>query len=1109
MMQFLQSQSTSALRRIPFKVVDETSLSPEDATGLTFSAAEIQVSKNGATAANSAGSVAEVGNGNYYYQATAGELDTLGFLAIYVDKSPYSGSQTVEVIAITNTVLGARVGPWTGDTAKNSVYGALRSMANGTDGITSGDLTKNDGDGAGDFENVDDSLAGIAAITAVGVVSLGATTLDTNSGQTTTTVVLPSSASSVDEQYRDCELITVSGANAGRITPIKSYVGSTRTLTLPANRALANACSSGDVIVIKLGTARSIYTDGLETTSISSGAGSLIAKLTNKNGRKLFVKAGTQSTLAVTPSGSNNNYKLTAWAAGTDGDSVTFRVLDPGTPSASLSVSVSGVAITANLATNGSSTITTTSIELVAAINNSIEASKLVYAESTESSVGGTVTALSVTNLSGGAASTGSDSNDGLSPETPKATLGGAISAHTAGDIISLSPGVHKLTGTTRLPNYITIEGEGPQLTRIRLGVNTVDLFGSLFLNPGPNTLIRDLYIDGALCGAAAIYTGTNFTPPGRLHLENVHIRARGYGVWAAGGTTNGSAIQKQNWTARNCRIKSGISAWAMQGSSAIRHESEIHDCHLEADDKWLGGSESSDTSANVYALLAADSDVYADGVTCVAIHHHKNRTAYSVQAGSPTDVSRPARIMMANVRCYSEHTQATSPVRITGVSSATEAVVTSAAHGLANDNLVWIQGVNGTGAIVNVNRTCRVSDVTTDTFKPKDPQTGDYISTANGTYVDGGTWDFRAWDVLSKWTGSLIVAGTGCAFTPASVETYYGEFESREDNIEHKLGILQGSESGHISYASTRPFESLSRPYGRGWTARHGYSTISNAVLEATAGTPVYLSGPERPFEITAAVSLPDKIDVHGHKNKTKVIFTGAGGADTTGFFSVTARSLIEDVWLDDQTSGGVSGVVVPSGAGRVIMDHVVATVDFDGLRVASSTASVATVENCRIVAGQNGLYFAGAAHLGYYVGDHPYVSGSTAGISAAAGTKVKASHGIITGTTDDIYATGSGTVIYATESNYDSTNTTEASSGQIYAYEQVADAILDTTIETGWTMRQILKIKNALGFGKTSGLTTGSGTFVARDINDTKNRVTAVVDSDGNRTSMTLDGD
>jgi len=508
-------------------------------------------------------------------------------------------------------------------------------------------------------------------------------------------------------------------------------------------------------------------------------------------------------------------------------------------------------------------------------------------------------------------------------------------------------------------------------------------------------------------------------------------------------------------------------------------------------------------------ALLAADSDCYADGVTCVAIHHHKNRTAYSVQAGSPTDVNRPARIMMANVRCYSEHTQATSPVRITGVSAASEAVVTSAGHGLANDNLVWIQGVNGTGAIVNVNRTCRVSDVTTDTFKPKDPQTGDYISTASGTYVDGGTWDFRAWDVLSKWTGSLIVAGTGCSFTPASGETYYGEFESPEDNIEHKLGILQGSESGHISYASTRPFESLSRPYGRGWTARHGYSTIANAVLEATAGTPVYLSGPDRPFEITAAVSLPDKIDVHGHKNKTKVLFTGAGGADTTGFFSVTARSLIEDVWLDDQTSGGVSGVVVPSGAGRLVLDHVVATVDFDGLHCSSSTASVATVENCRFVAGQYGAYLAGAAHLGYYVGEHPYVSGSTSGIYAAAGTKVKAAHGIITGTTDDLYATGSGTVIYATESNYDSTNTTEASSGQIYSYEQVADTILDSAIETNWSLRKIVRLVASLMFGKSSGYTSGSGTAVYRDIGDTKARVTGVVDSSGNRTSMTLYGD
>lgn len=52
------------------------------ATGLTFAAADIQISKNGAANANSAGSVTEVGYGLYYYALTAGELDTRGPLTL-------------------------------------------------------------------------------------------------------------------------------------------------------------------------------------------------------------------------------------------------------------------------------------------------------------------------------------------------------------------------------------------------------------------------------------------------------------------------------------------------------------------------------------------------------------------------------------------------------------------------------------------------------------------------------------------------------------------------------------------------------------------------------------------------------------------------------------------------------------------------------------------------------------------------------------------------------------------------------------------------------------------------------------------------------------------
>jgi hypothetical protein len=52
------------------------------ARGVVFAAAEISVSKNGATAATSAGTVTEIGDGRYYYEATAGEVDTLGFLSL-------------------------------------------------------------------------------------------------------------------------------------------------------------------------------------------------------------------------------------------------------------------------------------------------------------------------------------------------------------------------------------------------------------------------------------------------------------------------------------------------------------------------------------------------------------------------------------------------------------------------------------------------------------------------------------------------------------------------------------------------------------------------------------------------------------------------------------------------------------------------------------------------------------------------------------------------------------------------------------------------------------------------------------------------------------------
>jgi len=66
---------------------------------------------------------------------------------------------------------------------------------------------------------------------------------------------------------------------------------------------------------------------------------------------------------------------------------------------------------------------------------------------------------------------------------------------------------------------------------------------------------------------------------------------------------------------------------------------------------------------------------------------------------------------------------------------------------------------------------------------------------------------------------------------------------------------------------------------------------------------------------------------------------------------------------------------------------------------------------------------------------------------------------------------------------------------------------SVLDVAagIETGVTVRQGLRIILAAAGGKADGL---AGTTVHyRDTNDTKNRITATVDADGNRTAVTLD--
>jgi hypothetical protein len=73
--------------------------------------------------------------------------------------------------------------------------------------------------------------------------------------------------------------------------------------------------------------------------------------------------------------------------------------------------------------------------------------------------------------------------------------------------------------------------------------------------------------------------------------------------------------------------------------------------------------------------------------------------------------------------------------------------------------------------------------------------------------------------------------------------------------------------------------------------------------------------------------------------------------------------------------------------------------------------------------------------------------------------------------------------------------------------ALNAIADALLDRSagVETSQTVRQAMRLMLAGLVGKLSG--AGSTSIAIRDTNDTKNRISATVDSSGNRSAITLD--
>lgn len=148
----------------------------------------------------------------------------------------------------------------------------------------------------------------------------------------------------------------------------------------------------------------------------------------------------------------------------------------------------------------------------------------------------------------------------------------------------------------------------------------------------------------------------------------------------------------------------------------------------------------------------------------------------------------------------------------------------------------------------------------------------------------------------------------------------------------------------------------------------------------------------------------------------------------------------------------------------------------------------------------------------------------GAPAGASVSADiAAVKADSAAILVDTAEIGAAGAGltalasaanlatlagyvdTEIAAIKAKTDNLPAAPAAVGDIPTAAAIADAVHDEAVDGTVTFRQSVRLANAVLGGKASGLETTAAVY--RDLADTKDRITATVDVDGNRTAVTRD--
>lgn len=314
------SEATAARRRVPVYLVDSTDgYTPEP--GIT--APTVEVSKNGGAQASGTGTFAEVGDGVYYYEFAAGEIDTLGWVNVRIAGTGCREYQAIVFVVAYDTF---------------------------------------DADGLG-LTRVDAAISSRSSLDAAGVrsaVGLASANLDTQLDAIPTSAELTTALAAAD----DAVLAAIAALNNLSAAGVRAAVGlasanlDTQLGDLPTNSELTAALAGADDAILAaiaalhnlsladIRTAVGLASANLDTqlTGISTqatGANTKAADLQGRipaaleGGRMASKLAADPPTVAQIDTQLSGTHGAGAWGGGSGSGSgefdVEFTVTDSGT----------------------------------------------------------------------------------------------------------------------------------------------------------------------------------------------------------------------------------------------------------------------------------------------------------------------------------------------------------------------------------------------------------------------------------------------------------------------------------------------------------------------------------------------------------------------------------------------------------------------------------------------------------------------------------------------------------------------------------------------------------------------------------------------------------